>query len=271
MTNLEDLFLNRNELSGPLPLTLSALSQLLVLDIRETTLCAPVNTAFQAWLATIDFKGTVCAPPPPPPPPGPRRTVPDAPTNLLADATGDGQVDADLGCAGRRRRRGDHGLRVPDRPAGRLDFHRFHRTPPIRLRWPRQRHDLRLSGAGAQPDRQEWSFPAGRGGANSAGGFRLGAFCQRGQHHLRSSACECGPPSDPARSLLLRSRRRADRSGIDGGCPGRSGDPRGRGADDPDGDGAAGRTHDLDPRPGRPGEWIGEGGRLWGHRRGPAF
>ena len=177
---------------------------------------------------------------------------------------------ADLGCAGRRRRRGDHGLRVPDRPAGRLDFHRFHRHHPYGYR-PRQRHDLRLSGAGAQPDRQEWSFPAGRGDANSAGGFRLGAFCQRGQHHLRSSACECGPPSDPARSLLLRSRRRADRSGIDGGCPGRSGDPRGRGADDPDGDGAAGRTHDLDPRPGRPGEWIGEGGRLWGHRRGPAF
>ena len=100
LTNLEDLFLNRNELSGPLPLTLSALSQLLVLDIRETTLCAPVNTAFQAWLATIDFKGTVCAPRPPPPPPGPggppggggpRQTVPDAPGNLLADAT-DGAV-----------------------------------------------------------------------------------------------------------------------------------------------------------------------------------
>ena len=100
LTNLEDLFLNRNELSGPLPLTLSALSQLLVLDIRETTLCAPVNTAFQAWLATINFKGTVCASPrppggggggggggvPPPPPP-----VPDAPTNLLA-VGGDGQV-----------------------------------------------------------------------------------------------------------------------------------------------------------------------------------
>ena len=99
LTNLEDLFLNRNELSGPLPLTLSALSQLLVLDIRETTLCAPVNTAFQAWLATINFQGTVCAtrpgggggggggggvPPPPPP-------VPDAPTNLLA-VGGDGQV-----------------------------------------------------------------------------------------------------------------------------------------------------------------------------------
>ena len=100
LTNLEDLFLNRNELSGPLPLTLSALSQLLVLDIRETTLCAPVNTAFQAWLATIDFKGTVCAPPRPPGPVGPpgpgggggpRTSAPDAPRNLLADAT-DGAV-----------------------------------------------------------------------------------------------------------------------------------------------------------------------------------
>ena len=97
LTNLEDLFLNRNELSGPLPLTLSALSQLLVLDIRETTLCAPVNTAFQAWLATINFQGTVCAPPRPPrpprppPPPPPPPPVPDAPTNLLA-VGGDGQV-----------------------------------------------------------------------------------------------------------------------------------------------------------------------------------
>ena len=97
LTNLEDLFLNRNELSGPLPLTLSALSQLLVLDIRETTLCAPVNTAFQAWLATINFQGTVCAPPrpprppAPPPPPPPPPPVPDAPTNLLA-VGGDGQV-----------------------------------------------------------------------------------------------------------------------------------------------------------------------------------
>ncbi len=115
LTNLQRLFLYNNELSGPLPLTLSALSQLSVLDIRETTLCAPVDTAFQAWLATINFQGTVCVatpppPPPPPPPPdppplppppppspppsppgggggggGPRQTVPGAPTNLVAD------------------------------------------------------------------------------------------------------------------------------------------------------------------------------------------
>ena len=96
LTNLEELSLSSNGLSGPLPLTLSALSQLSVLDIRSTTLCAPLDTAFQVWLATINFQGAVCvAPPPPPPPPpspgggggggGPRQTVPDAPTNLVAD------------------------------------------------------------------------------------------------------------------------------------------------------------------------------------------
>ena len=112
LTNLRELYLNQNELSGPLPLTLSALSQLSVLDIRSTTLCAPLDTAFQVWLATINFQGAVCfAPLPPPPPPpsppppppqppgpgggggggGPRQTVPDAPINLMAEAT-DGAV-----------------------------------------------------------------------------------------------------------------------------------------------------------------------------------
>ena len=108
LTSLQELYLNQNELSGPLPLTLSALSQLSVLDIRSTTLCAPLDTAFQVWLATINFQGVVCvAPPPPPPPPpqppgpggggggggggDPRQTVPDAPINLMVEAT-DGAV-----------------------------------------------------------------------------------------------------------------------------------------------------------------------------------
>ena len=47
--------------------------------------------------------------------------------------------------------------------------------------------------------------------------------------------------------------------------------PRGRGADDPDGDGAAGRTHDLHLWPGRISVWIGAGGLGWSHRRGPAL
>ena len=66
LTNLQQLRLNSNELSGPLPLTLSALSQLSVLHIQSTTLCAPADTAFQAWLATInDFQGEGVCPPPP--------------------------------------------------------------------------------------------------------------------------------------------------------------------------------------------------------------
>ena len=108
LTSLQQLYLNQNELSGPLPLTLSALSQLSVLDIRSisigstrtahtvrrlykqfgagaTNLCAPLDTAFQVWLETINFQGAVCvAPPPsppsPPPPPRPgtrRRTTAD--------------------------------------------------------------------------------------------------------------------------------------------------------------------------------------------------
>ena len=60
LTNLQRLRLQNNQLTGPLPLTLSALSQLLVLNIQSTTLCAPTDTAFQAWLATINFQGSVC-------------------------------------------------------------------------------------------------------------------------------------------------------------------------------------------------------------------
>ena len=155
LTNLEDLFLNRNELSGPLPLTLSALSQLLVLDIRETTLCAPVNTAFQAWLATIDFQGAVCSgggggggggvPPPPPP-------APDAPTNLLADA-GDAAVtltwDAPEDDGGSAIT--DYEYRIDQ--TGRMDLHRFHGHHPYGHR-SRQRHRIRLRGAGGHRGRQ---------------------------------------------------------------------------------------------------------------------
>ena len=61
LTKLQRLDLSENELSGAIPLTLMTLSQLSVLDIRSTTLCAPADTAFQAWLATINFQGVVCA------------------------------------------------------------------------------------------------------------------------------------------------------------------------------------------------------------------
>ena len=96
LMKLQELILFDNTLSGPLPLTLSALSQLSVLDIRLTTLCAPMDAAFQAWLATINFHGAVCATRPPrgggpPGGDGPRTSAPGAPRNLTA-VGGNGQV-----------------------------------------------------------------------------------------------------------------------------------------------------------------------------------
>ena len=60
LANLSSLNLSQNRLSGPLPLTLSALPQLMRLDIRSTTLCAPTDTAFRAWVETIYFQGNYC-------------------------------------------------------------------------------------------------------------------------------------------------------------------------------------------------------------------
>ena len=109
LASLQILYLNDNALTAPLPLTLSALSQLSLLNIRLTSLCAPTDTAFQAWLATINFKGAVCDtpqnPPPttpsPPPSPepdpggtgggGPTTSAPGAPRNLTV-VGGNGQV-----------------------------------------------------------------------------------------------------------------------------------------------------------------------------------
>ena len=94
LTNLQRLRLQNNQLTGPLPLTLSALSQLLVLNIQSTTLCAPTDTAFQAWLATINFQGSVCGTRTPGGGGGgggPRTSAPGAVRNLMA-VGGDGQV-----------------------------------------------------------------------------------------------------------------------------------------------------------------------------------
>ena len=94
LANLRVLNLFDNTLSGPLPQSLSMLSQLSVLDIRLTTLCAVRDTAFLAWLATINFQGAVCAPPRPPGGGGgggPSTSPPGAPRNLTA-MVGDGEV-----------------------------------------------------------------------------------------------------------------------------------------------------------------------------------
>ena len=66
LANLQSLGLSRNPLTGPLPQRLTGLSQLTRLDISRTGACAPHDAAFQAWLATIDFRGELCNQPPEP-------------------------------------------------------------------------------------------------------------------------------------------------------------------------------------------------------------
>ena len=63
LSNLTSLILWGNELTGPLPVELTSLRQLDILNISGNAgLCAPADTAFQAWLATIDdFRGDTCA------------------------------------------------------------------------------------------------------------------------------------------------------------------------------------------------------------------
>ena len=103
LTNLQELKLSGNtDLTGTIPLGLMNLDDLMTVWIQATGLCAPEDAAFRAWAAAInDFRGCGGPPPPRPPPPpgggggggsgGTSQTAPDAPTNLMADAT-DGAV-----------------------------------------------------------------------------------------------------------------------------------------------------------------------------------
>ena len=61
--NLQHLELFSNELSGAIPPELEKLTQLDVFDIRNTGLCVPPGSQLHTWLATITFRGAVCAPP----------------------------------------------------------------------------------------------------------------------------------------------------------------------------------------------------------------
>lgn len=59
LTSLERLVLNDNALTGSLPLPMMHLP-LAELAVHRTGVCAPADAAFQAWLATVDFRGHVC-------------------------------------------------------------------------------------------------------------------------------------------------------------------------------------------------------------------
>lgn len=62
LSYLETLDLSGNpELSGELPSGLMELEKLETLDIRDTSLCAPLEESFQDWLMGITFRGEDCA------------------------------------------------------------------------------------------------------------------------------------------------------------------------------------------------------------------
>ena len=60
LANLLDLTLRNNLLTGPLPRGFTRLSRLRTLNVEDTEACAPTDSAFQAWLAGIDFSGDTC-------------------------------------------------------------------------------------------------------------------------------------------------------------------------------------------------------------------
>ena len=64
LTNLRELYLHRNKLTGALPQSSTRLTALVVLRFYNNPgLCAPVNDAFQTWLRSIaDAEGSSCAP-----------------------------------------------------------------------------------------------------------------------------------------------------------------------------------------------------------------
>ena len=94
LTRLTGLYLNDNELSGTIPPELENLVNLQVFDVRNTGLsCVTPGSELHTWLATIDFRGAVCATRPPRGGGGggPRTSAPGAPRNLTV-VGGEGEV-----------------------------------------------------------------------------------------------------------------------------------------------------------------------------------
>ena len=91
LTHLTGLYLNNNELTGPIPPELENLVNLQVFDVRNTGLsCVMAGSELHTWLTTITSQGAVCATRPPRPP-RPRTSAPGAPRNLTA-VSGNGEV-----------------------------------------------------------------------------------------------------------------------------------------------------------------------------------
>ena len=61
LTRLQELYLNHNpQLTGTIPPELENLAQLRAFYVHGTGLCVPPGSDLQTWLATIDFRGSVC-------------------------------------------------------------------------------------------------------------------------------------------------------------------------------------------------------------------
>ena len=283
LTKLQRLDLSENELSGAIPLTLMTLSQLSVLDIRSTTLCAPADTAFQAWLATIDFQGVVCADPPPPPPPppppitggggggggGPRQTVPDTPTNLMADAT-DGTVTLTWEAP-----EDDGGSAVTD-----YQYRINSRGDWISIGATNTTHTVTgLTNGVTYVFEVRAVNRVGRSRASEPVEARPRAPAVLDFTHFAngdstiSEMVLVNVAPYPIQPILYFYDQggHSHRPGIGGGHHRRSGDRRGRQPERQYGDGTPGRAHDCNPRARGAGVRIGEGGFGWSHRRVPAL
>ena len=220
---------------------------------------------------------TLGSAPPPPKPPGPggggggggapRTSAPEAPRNLMA-VGGDGQVvltwDAPAS---------DGGAAITD-----YEYRINGRNPWISIGSTNTTHTVTglVNGAAytfqvravnrigtGRASTQAEATPEAPGSVYPG----LCAFRQWGWHHLRSGVRERGECASPSRSLLLRHRWQSDCRRNGSRYHRRSDGSRGRRADGPDGGGAAGRTHDSDPRARRSGERIGEGDLGCSHRR----
>ena len=94
LPELQRLDLSGNaELKGQLQQDLRH-SKLTFLDVSGTGLCAPWDSAFQTWLASITYRGATCPSPrpPAPPPPPPAPPQPPGPPRDLTAVSGDGEV-----------------------------------------------------------------------------------------------------------------------------------------------------------------------------------
>ena len=260
MAHLQFLYLYDNMLTGEIPPELENLANLLVFDVRNTGLCVTAGSELSDVAGDDRFPGSrlrrnvAAAGSQPAQRRGWWRTENvrawGAPRNLTA-VVGDGQVVLSWEAPA-----SDGGAEITD-----YEYRINRRDPWISIgstettytvtglvngtAYTFQVRAVNRIGTGRVPNQAE-ATPE----APEVFTLDFAHFANGHVHHLRSGVRERGECAGPSRPLLLRHRGRArGRAESVSGCHRRSGGPGGRCADGPDGDGTAGRTHDLDPRP----------------------